>query len=65
MDIHKICIEYKITDYTINEDGSIDVNNNVDLGFYKLTDNYCDTEIGGDFYTSLRQDGLEIKYTRC
>ncbi len=31
----------------------------------KLTDNYCDTEIGGDFYTSLRQDGLEIKYTRC
>jgi hypothetical protein len=38
MDIHKICIEYKITDYTINEDGSIDVNNNVDLGFYKLTE---------------------------
>jgi hypothetical protein len=31
----------------------------------KLTDNYCDTEIGGDFYTSLKQDGLEIKFTRC
>ena len=23
-----------------------------------LTDNYCDTEIGGYFYTSLEQDGL-------
>jgi hypothetical protein len=31
-------------------------------GFYcegnYLTDNYCDTEIGGGFYTSLKQDGL-------
>ena len=31
-------------------------------GFYckynQLTDNYCDTEIGGDFYTSLKQEGL-------
>ena len=25
-----------------------------------LTDNYCDTEIGGKFYTSLKQDGLII-----
>jgi hypothetical protein len=24
----------------------------------KLTDNYCDSEIGGSFYTSLKQDGL-------
>ena len=23
-----------------------------------LTENYCDTEIGGNFYTSLNQDGL-------
>ena len=23
-----------------------------------LTDNYCDTEIGGKFYTTLKQDGL-------
>ena len=23
-----------------------------------LTDNYCDTEIGGNFYTTLNQDGL-------
>ena len=26
----------------------------------QLTNNYCDTEIGGDFYTSLEQDGLII-----
>ena len=26
--------------------------------YNKLTDNYCDTEIGGYFYTSLKQDGL-------
>jgi hypothetical protein len=25
-----------------------------------LTDNYCDTEISGDFYTTLKQDGLII-----
>jgi hypothetical protein len=24
----------------------------------RLTDNYCDTEIGGSFYTTLEQDGL-------
>jgi hypothetical protein len=26
--------------------------------FNNLTDNYCDTEIGGRFFTSLKQDGL-------
>jgi hypothetical protein len=26
--------------------------------YNKLTDNYCDTEIGGSFYTGLKQDGL-------
>jgi hypothetical protein len=119
--ISLICKKYGITNYTINDDGSIDVNGDVDLydfdlnelplvfnkvtgyfncgrnrltslkgcprwvgnGFYcnrnqltslefspyyvggyfscsnnKLTDNYCDTEIGGDFYTTLKQDGL-------
>jgi hypothetical protein len=25
-----------------------------------LTDNYCDTEIIGNFYTSLKQDGMII-----
>jgi hypothetical protein len=119
--ISLICEKYNITNYTINDDGSIDVNGNVNLsdkgltelpltfnkvtgwfdcgrnnlttlkgsprwiggGFYcdhniltslefspdyvdrdfwcnnnQLTDNYCDSEIGGKFYTSLEQDGL-------
>ena len=124
--ISLICERYNITNYTINPDGSIDVNGNVDLsyknltqlpltfnkvygnfycncnnlttlkggpkwvgGFFScyrnrlsslefspdyvgdyfectgndLTDNYCDTEIGGNFYTSLKQDGLtEVNY---
>jgi hypothetical protein len=121
--ISLICKKYKITNYTINPDGSIDVNGDVDLsyenltelpltfnkvtgnfhchfnnltslkgcpkwvggyfycnynyltslefspdyvgGFFncsgnQLTDNYSDTEIGGDFYTTLKQDGLII-----
>ena len=121
--ISLICEKYNIKNYTINDDGSIDVDGDVDLwgksltelpltfnkvsgyfdcgrngltslkgcpkwvgrGFYcsnnrltslefspdyvgdyldfrynKLTDNYCDTEIGGDFYTTLKQDGLII-----
>jgi hypothetical protein len=119
--IHDICKRYKIKNYTINPDGSIDVDGGVNLnykkltelpltfnkvsgsfdcdyneltslkgcprwiggGFYcdyneltslefspdyvgddlfcsnnNLTDNYCETEIGGSFYTSLKQDGL-------
>ena len=119
--IHDICKQYNIKNYTINDDGSIDVDGSVDLSWYKLielplnfnrvtgyfscssnnltslkgcprwiggwfscddnqltslefspdyvgsnfycddndlTDNYCDTEIGGYFYTSLEQDGL-------
>ena len=119
--ISLICKQYGIENYTINDDGSIDVTGNVFLykkgltelplvfnkvsgnfdcgsnnlttlkgsprwvggGFYcdnnrltslgfspdyvgdnfwcqynNLTDNYCDTEIGGYFYTSLEQDGL-------
>jgi hypothetical protein len=30
-----------------------------------LTDNYCDTEIGGKFYTSLKQDGLTINNNKA
>jgi hypothetical protein len=119
--IHDICKRYNIKNYTVNPDGSIDVNGDVDLyncnitelplrfnkvsgdfwcgdnnltslkdcprwigggfscsdnkltslefspdyvgGYFncdnnKLTDNYCDSEIGGYFYTSLEQDGL-------
>ena len=119
--IHDICKRYRIKNYTINPDGSIDVNGSVNLsgrgltelpltfnkvngGFYcsnkqltslkgcprwiggnfscsnnrlsslefspdyiggyfdcqcnNLTNNYCDTEIGSKFYTSLKKDGL-------
>ena len=119
--ISLICEKYNITNYTINEDGSIDVDGDVYLwnkgltelpltfnkvtgyfdcddnnlttlkgcprwvgGFFScyrnrlpslefspdyvggdfycynnpLTDNYSDTEIGGYFYTTLKQDGL-------
>ena len=119
--IHDICKKYNIKNYTINPDGSIDVDGDVNLwnfgltelplifnrvtgyflcddnkltslkgsprwigGYFdcrynrltslefspeyvgsdfwcnnnKLTDNYCDSEIGGSFYTSLDQYGL-------
>jgi hypothetical protein len=119
--ISSICKKYGIENYTINSDGSIDVDGNVNLwdkrltelpltfnkvnGYFdcsynnlttlkgcprwvgssficsynnltslefspdyvgsnfwcqynKLTNNYCDTEIGGNFYTTLEQDGL-------
>jgi len=36
-DIHKICEKYGITVYTINTDGSIDVDDNVDLNDFGLT----------------------------
>ena len=121
--ISLICKQYGIENYTINDDGSIDVDGDVDLYNKGLTelplifnrvtgnfscslnnlttlkgcprwvggdfnchnnkltslefspvyvgydfcccskyliDNYCDTEIGGWFYTSLEQDGLII-----
>jgi hypothetical protein len=119
--ISLICEKYGIENYTINPDGTIDVNGDVDLygfdlnelplnfnkvtGYFNcggnnltslkgcprwvggyftcsrnkltslefspdyvgyffsceyndLTDNYCDTEIGGGFYTTFEQDGL-------
>ena len=125
--IHDICKQYGIENYTINDDGSIDVDGHVGLynkgltelplrfnkvsgdfhcgrnrlttlkgsprwiggWFYcdnnqltslefspeyvgvdfwcqynKLTDNYCETEILGDFYTSLKQDGLIFDVNR-
>jgi hypothetical protein len=123
--ISLICEKYNITNYTINDDGSIDVNGNVNLSdkgltelplvfnrvtgwfncdfnqlttlkgsprwvgssfscynndltslefspdyvsggfsceYNKLTNNYCESEIGGYFYTSLKQDGLTDNY---
>ena len=124
--ISLICKKYGIENYTINDDGTIDVNGDVNLwikgltelpltfnkvtGYFncgynnltslkgcprwiggnfdcgnnrlaslefspdyvgghfwcewnRLTDNYCDTEIMGNFYTSLEQEGLtEVNY---
>jgi hypothetical protein len=37
-DIDSICSEYKITNYTINEDGTIDVNGDVNLSYKGLTE---------------------------
>jgi hypothetical protein len=31
-------------------------------GWNRLTDNYCDTEIGGRFYTTSEQDGLIFNF---
>ena len=36
--ISLICEKYNIKNYTINPDGSIDVNGRVDLSFYELTE---------------------------
>jgi hypothetical protein len=124
--ISLICKKYGINNYTINDDGTIDVNGDVNLwikgltelpltfnkvtGYFncgynnltslkgcprwigdnfdcgnnrlaslefspdyvgghfwckwnRLTDNLCDTEIMGNFYTSLEQEGLtEVNY---
>ena len=35
-EIHRICKNFEIENYTINPDGSIDVDGNVELGVYKL-----------------------------
>ena len=40
------------------EFGPVYVGTWFDCRYNQLTDNYSDTEIGGDFYTSLKQDGL-------
>ena len=50
-DIHTICEEYRIRNYTINEDGSIDVDGNVDLSCRKLTKLPLKfNKVNGDFY---------------
>ena len=36
-EIHDICEKYDITNYTINPDGSIDVDGNVNLSYMGLT----------------------------
>jgi len=49
--IHKICKEYGIENYTINSDGSIDVDGDVDLwsrGLSELPVKF--NHVSGDFY---------------
>lgn len=49
-EIHSLCKEYDINNYTINDDGSINVNGNVYLSFRKLTElplNF--NEVNGEF----------------
>ena len=38
MSIEELCDKYNITNYTINQDGSIDVNQNVSLTYDELTE---------------------------
>ena len=66
-DIDKICREYKIRNYTINSDGSIDVDGNVDLydkGLTKLPLKF--NKVNGDFncsynkLTSLEGSPVEV-----
>jgi hypothetical protein len=52
-DIHEICKEHGIIDYTINPDGSIDVDDTVYLGYRKLTKIPLKfNKINGDFSCS-------------
>jgi len=53
-DIHKICTKYNIKNYTINTDGSIDVDERVvDLRFEKLTKLPLKfNKVNGSFYCS-------------
>ena len=36
--IHELCKKYNITNYTVNNDGSIDVNGNVKISSHKFTE---------------------------
>ena len=51
--IHDICKRYNITNYTINDDGSIDVVGNVNLWYHELTElPLTFNRINGDFRCS-------------
>ena len=51
--IQDICKQYKIENYTINDDESIDVDGNVNLSFYELTELPLRfNKVTGDFYCS-------------
>ena len=50
-----ICYDNHLTSLEFSPDY---VGSNFWCQYNQLTDNYCDSEIGGDFYTTLGQDGL-------
>ena len=52
-DIHSLCKKYDIRNYNINEDGSIDVDGNVDFHFKRLTELPLKFgKVSGHFYCS-------------
>lgn len=54
--INKLCKKYKIKKYTINPDGSIDVDGNVDMGFQHLTKLPLKfNKVSGDFVVGNNQ----------
>ncbi len=71
-EIHKICIEYNITNYTINTDGSIDVNNNVKLSHKNLNKIPLQFRNVSGFFdvynnnlTSLKGSPIKCGYFNC
>jgi hypothetical protein len=56
MTIDEICNKYKIENYTINNDGSIDVDGDVDLSYEKLTElPLTFNKVSGNFNCSINQ----------
>jgi hypothetical protein len=71
-DIHSICKKYHITDYTINDDGSIDVYGDVHLSNRRLTKLPLKFKnVHGDFHcdynqlTSLEGSPESVEYFYC
>jgi hypothetical protein len=55
-DIDSICKRYNIQNYTINDDGSINVDGNVDLSYRELTKLPLKfRHVGSDFYCNINQ----------
>ena len=65
-EIHSICREYEIDDYTINSDGSIDVDGDVDLdhtSLYKLPLKFNKVKGNFECNNNRRQD-YNVIYNR-
>ena len=63
--IHDICKRYNITNYTINGDGSIDVDGSVKLSEYKLTEfPLIFNKVTGYFYCDYSKNYYGLKLIR-